>query len=126
MRSAGRLLVACLLVSGCAVGEVANRRTLNELDHHLTPSTATGRWAAAPVAFPTALVSLAADAFVVHPSTVFDDAWRDTRDWLWTPDPSESRFRRAVLFPVTLLATPFVYVGDWLARAAFALGPNDS
>ncbi|MGH7336898.1 MAG: hypothetical protein ACREI7_04915 [Myxococcota bacterium] len=120
------LLITCLLASGCAVTEARNRHTLNALDERLAPSSSAGRWAAAPVALPTALMGLTADALVVHPVTVVDDAWRDTREWLWTPDPSESRFRRAVLFPLTVVATPFVYVGDWLMRAAFAIGSNDT
>jgi hypothetical protein len=111
------LLLACALLAGCAVSEKENRRTLNAMDRNLTPASTAGRWAVAPVALPAALVGLAADALIVHPSTVFDDAWRDTVKWLWTPDPSESRFRRAVLLPLIVLATPFVYVGDWLRRA---------
>jgi hypothetical protein len=124
VRKIGSLLIVCLLAAGCAVSQRENRRALNALDDHLAPSTTAGRWAAAPAAFPAALVGLTADAVLVHPATVFDDAWRDTRKWLWTPDSSESRFRRAVLFPLTVLATPFVYSGDWLARAAFPIGPN--
>jgi hypothetical protein len=129
MGRSGRLLLVCLacaLVSGCAVTERANRRALNALDRHLTPPSALGRWAVAPGALPVSLVGLAADALVVHPLTVFDDAWRDTREWLWTPNRSESRFRRAVLFPLTVLATPVVYVGDWTARAVFAIDPHDA
>jgi hypothetical protein len=129
MGKSGRLLFVCLawsLAFGCAVTEEANRRTLNALDRHLAPPTAVGRWAAAPVALPLSLASLAADALVVHPLTVFDDAWRDTDEWLWTPNPSESRFRRAVLFPLTVMATPVIYVGDWMARAVFAIDPHDA
>jgi hypothetical protein len=118
------LLASLLLTAGCAVRNEANRRTLNAMDRGLAPSSSAGRWAVAPVALPAALAGLAADALVVHPSTVFDDAWLDTKDWLWTPDPSESRFRRAVLFPLIVLATPFVYVGDWLGRAAFDIPPR--
>ncbi len=81
---------------------------------------------AAPVALPAALVGLTADAFIVQPATVFDDAWRDTVEWLWTPAPDESRFRRAVLLPVVTLATPLVYVADWIRLAFFAVPPRDA
>lgn len=117
-------LLALTLLAGCAVMESRNRLTLNLLDEHLTPSSPAGRWAAAPVALPVGLVALAADAFVVHPATVFDDTWYDTVDWLWTPAADESRFRRALLLPLITLATPVVYVGDWFRRAFFAVKPR--
>jgi hypothetical protein len=106
------------------MSERDNRRTLNALDASLTPESAAARWAAAPVALPTGLVALAVDAVVVHPACSIDDAWGDTVEWLWTPDPDESRFRRAVLLPLVTLATPPVFVGDWLGRALFAIPPR--
>jgi hypothetical protein len=126
LRAGGRTtwLASLLLVSACAVSDERNRLTLNAMDAHLAPESTAARWAVAPVAFPAALLGLAADALVVHPATVFDDAWRDTDDWLWTPDPSESRFRRAMLLPLVVLATPLVYAGDWLGRAVFAIDPH--
>lgn len=115
------LLAACL--ASCAVMERENRRTLNSLDEHWSPSSEAGRWAAAPVALPAALVGLVVDGLIVNPAVVVDDAWADTVDWLWTPK-GESRFRRAVMLPLAALATPFVYVGDWIRRGFFA-GPRD-
>ncbi|HTE06719.1 MAG TPA: hypothetical protein VK824_11020 [Planctomycetota bacterium] len=122
MRAA--LLTGLLLLTACAVADKRNRLTLNAMDEHLAPESAAGRWAAAPVAFPAALLGLAMDALVVHPASVLDDAWRDTQDWLWTPRPSESRFRRAVLLPLVVLATPLVYAGDWLRHALFRVDPH--
>lgn len=119
-------VLALSVVTACAVMRSDNRLTLNALDEHLSPSSTAGRWAVAPVALPVGLVALVADAFVVHPATVFDDTWGDTVDWLWTPDPDESRFRRAVLLPLITLATPVVYVGDWFRRAFFAVPPRES
>jgi hypothetical protein len=101
-----------------------NRRTLNALDESWTPTSTTARVALAPVAFPAGLLALITDAVVVHPVCVLDDAWGDTVDWLWTPKPGESRFRRAVLTPLAALATPFVFVGDWLGRALLPLPPR--
>jgi len=130
MGKAGIVWLACLAsaaaaLSGCAVTEERYRPTLNLLDRHLAPGSIAGRWAAAPVALPVSLLALTGDAFVIHPATVFDDAWRDTDEWLWTPDPSESRFRTAVLFPLRVIATPVVYIADWSARAAFAIDPHE-
>ena len=124
-RSSWLALVALMLfLPGCAVINEENRRTLNAMDAAWTPESAGARWGLAPVALPAGLLGLAADAFVVHPACVLDDAWGDTVDWLWTPEPDESRFRRAVLTPLCALATPLVFVGDWLGRALFPMQPR--
>ncbi len=121
----GVLLVVLLLgCAGCAISEKENRRTLNALDARVIPEGEAARWALAPVALPAGLVAAAVDMVVVHPATVFDDAWGDTRAWLWT-SRGESRFRRAVMLPLVTIATPFVYVGDWLGRAIFAIDPRE-
>jgi hypothetical protein len=112
-----------LLLAGCAVGEKQNRLTVNALDARFTPDSEGARWALAPVAVPVGLVALASDAVIVHPATVIDDAWRDTVRWLWTPDPNESHFRRALIVPLAALGTPFVWLGDWLGRSMFAFPP---
>jgi hypothetical protein len=117
------MLLLASLAPGCAVMSSTNRRTLNAMDENWSPETTTGRWACAPLAFPAALVGLLVDALFVNPALAVDDAWNDTVDWLWTPDPDESRFRRAVILPLAALATPFVYVGDWI-RLGFFMKPN--
>jgi hypothetical protein len=112
-----------LLAAGCAISEHDNRRTLNALDLHLSPESAATRWMVAPLALPVGVAGLAVDAAVVHPCCVFDDAWGDTTEWLWTSH-GESRFRRAVMVPLSALATPFLFAGDWLARALFDIDPR--
>jgi hypothetical protein len=120
------ILGLCLTwTAACAIGERENRRVLNALDARAAPATVGGRWALSPVALPAGLVAALADMLVVHPATVFDDAWRDTVDLLWT-SREESRFRRALFVPLAALATPFVYVGDWLGRAVLAIPPHDA
>ena len=119
------LLLLLALLSACSMKEKENRLTLNALDASFAPSSEGARWALAPVALPAGLVALAVDAVVVHPATVVDDAWGDTVEWLWTPKPDESRFRRAVLLPLSALATPLVWVGDWLGRSVFAIEPRE-
>jgi hypothetical protein len=120
-RALGAALV--LTLSGCAVFEADNRRTLNALDAHASPPNAAARWALAPVALPVSFVAALADVVIVHPVCSIDDAWHDTVDWLWTPH-GESKFRRAVLLPLSALATPFVFTGDLAARAVFAIPPH--
>lgn len=117
------LAMAWALTAGCAVFKEENRRTLNALDEHLTPSSVGARWVFAPLALPIGLAGGATDLVLVHPACVIDDAWGDTVELLWTPR-GESRFRRAVMLPLVTLATPFVFIGDWLGRAAFMLPPR--
>lgn len=112
-----------LVAASCATSVADNRRTLNLLDAHVAPESATLRWVALPVTFPTGVLGLVTDAVIVHPCCVIDDAWGDTVEWLWDPR-DESRFRRAVMVPLRALATPFVFAGDWLTRAMFAVPPR--
>lgn len=111
------------LAAGCAVGDAANRRTLNAMDAHLAPESIAARVALAPMALPAGTLALAADAVVVHPCCVLDDAWGDTSELLWRPR-QESRFRRAVMLPVRALVTPIVFAADWLGRSVFAIPPR--
>ena len=121
-----RLALVTLVLSGssCAVFESDNRRMLNLLDEHLTPSDPAAKWALAPIALPTGLAVASVDAAIVHPITVFDDAWGDTTELLWSPGVDESRFRRAVFTPLAAIATPAVFLGDWLGRSLFLIPPR--
>lgn len=114
------VLLLSLLVSGCAVFVAENRRTLNAMDAHLTPTSTGARWALSPVTFPAGLLGAVVDIVLVHPAHVIDDAWGDTVELLWTPR-GESRFRRAVMLPLVVIATPVVLISDWLGRSAFAV-----
>ena len=123
-RDVALLALGFALLGSCAVFEEENRTTLNAMDAHLTPDSNAARWAVAPLAVPVGLVGAAADIAVVHPVQVIDDAWGDTVELLWTPR-GESRFRRAVMLPLVTVATPIVFVSDWLWRAAFAVSPRE-
>lgn len=118
------LLLTSWVPGGCAVFEEENRHTLNAMDEHLTPESEAMRWTLAPLALPVGLVGATADIVLVHPARVIDDAWGDTTELLWT-SRGESRFRRAVMLPLVTVATPFVFIGDWLWRAAFAVPPRE-
>ncbi|MGQ0553995.1 MAG: hypothetical protein ACT4PU_12350 [Planctomycetota bacterium] len=126
----GRALLLVVLVAivlwlmGCAVFEEDYRRTLNALDESCIPASATMRWVAVPVTLPTGIVALVADMVLVHPACSVDDAWLDTVDALWT-SRGQTRFRRAVLLPLVTIATPFVFVGDWLGRCLFPIDPHE-
>ena len=116
-------LVLCLFATGCAVFVDENRRTLDAMDEHLAPASTGARWALTPVTLPAGILGGTVDMVLVHPACVTDDAWADTVELLWTPR-GESRFRRAVMLPLVSLATPFVFVGDWVGRAVFAVPPR--
>jgi hypothetical protein len=120
-----RVTILCLLcLCSCAMGNPDNRRLLNLLDARLIPTSNTGRLAMLPVALPTALAALVADAALLHPTSAVDDAWGDTREFLWTPTADESAIRRAVKVPLAAVATPAVFVGDWLWRCLFDVDPR--
>ena len=120
----GVTLALALLLAGCAVFERDNRRALVALDEHLTPANTAARWALAPLAAPVAFAAVALDMVVIQPICSVDDAWADTKDWLWTSQ-CESRFRRAVMLPLAVAATPPVFVSDWLARAVFPIDARE-
>ena len=109
-------------VAACAVTDEHNRTTLTVLDEHLIPASTSGRVALFPVALPVGLVAYAVDS-LIHPFTVFDDAWGDTVELLWTSRNS-SRFRRALMIPVSAILTPVIFVGDWIGRSLLPLPPR--
>lgn len=113
------LLALAALLGGCALADEDNRRTLNALDARISPDSLAGRIAVAPLVLPLGVAAAATDQLLVHPIVVAPDAWDDTVDVLWTPDPQESAFKRGLLLPLALLATPPFLLGDWLIRSAF-------
>ena len=122
-RRLDRILLVIVLAcagTGCAMAIEDNRRTLSWLNTHATPESTTGKVALAPLALPAGVTAFAADALLVHPAMVVDDAWGDTVELLWTTE-DETRFRRVLLTPLAALATPFVFAGDWAGRALFAI-----
>ena len=121
MAQAVAAVVFVVASSSCAFLNPDSRRTLNYLDANLAPQSATARVLLSPVALPVGVAAGVADAVVVHPLTQVDEAWRDTLDVLWDYDQG-SAFRQVLLTPLSALATPLVFAGDWLCRAVFDLG----
>lgn len=113
------------LAAGCTVFDSDQRRTLDWLDESITPPSDGARYALLPVAIPVGLVGLASDMLVVNPVMSIDDAWGDTVELLWTPDPEETALRRALVAPLAAIATPVVFAGDWLGRCLFPIDPRD-
>ena len=69
---------------------------------------------------PVGTVALAADMVVVHPVSVIPDAADDVYEWFWKPRDMDA-FRKALIFPLIVVATPPTFVGDWLTRSLFAV-----
>ncbi|MCB9896959.1 MAG: hypothetical protein H6825_03030 [Planctomycetes bacterium] len=109
------LLVALLLLAGCAVARPEHRHLLTALDEYATPASSTARWLLVPVALPAGVGAYVIDSFVVNPVRAADDAWFDTVDLLWTSH-EESTFRRILWVPFAVVLTPVVLVGDWVGR----------
>lgn len=115
---AGASFALPLLACACAMGNGDRRLLLNHLDAEWAPESNAGRWLLAPVALPVGVVAFATDAVVVHPATQVDDAWGDTVEALWTFDHG-SRFRNALVTPLSAVATPVVFPVVWIWRSVF-------
>lgn len=80
-------LVAALLVIqlGCAMMDRNNTPVLNWVDKKLDVPSGHPLTEAAvfPLAFTTGVLAFTADAFILHPASVIDDAARATDDALW-------------------------------------------
>ena len=114
----GSLPIAAVLLAVCACAPINpdNRYTLAWLDEHAVPEATAARWGLAPVAVPVGLAAWLVDGLAIHPFLVWDDAWRDTADVVWTIDPADSPLYRAVSMPLRVIVTPIVYVFDFVAR----------
>ena len=110
------LLVVLTCSASCAMGNSERRRALNYLDANWIPSTATGRWLAAPIALPAGLAAGVTDAVVLHPLSQIDDSWSDTVSAVWDFSAS-TEFRTVLLVPLSTIATPVVFGGTWLFRS---------
>jgi hypothetical protein len=111
------------LLAACTCIRRDSRRTLDLLDHNLTPADATWRLVLLPVAIPVGFGGLLADSAIVNPIYALDDAWDDTSELLWTWR-GESTLRRVLFTPLAVLGTPVVFGCDWLLRSCLPLPPR--
>ena len=116
-------LTCALLTGGCAMTERENRLTLNALDEALEGSaitnSASGRIAAAPLAIPVGTMAGVVDMVVVTPARAVAPAWKDTNEMIWL-NPRGSEMRQAMLFMPKVVATPLLFMGDWVGKSMFA------
>lgn len=123
LRRLGVVVSACVLAPACTIVRPDSRRTLDVLDHNLTPASSTARALLLPVAVPVGIGGILTDTLLVNPIHAIDDAWLDMVDVLWTSD-DETPLRRALFVPLAALATPVVFAGDWLGRCVLPLPPR--
>ena len=107
--------VLLLLASGCAVMETENRRVLNSLDQLVQFESTSAKVAAAPVFVPIGVAAGLTDMVIVHPAVSIPEAGEDTWEVLWK-NPQGSEFRQMMLFLPKVVASPILFVTDWVAR----------
>ncbi|OPY11562.1 MAG: hypothetical protein A4E66_01330 [Syntrophus sp. PtaB.Bin001] len=122
MRKITVLLIALLVLGGCAFKNRNNTPLLNLTEKHLVPKTQPAKAFSYPITIPLSFLAVMVDIVIIHPVMVTDDAARDAKDLLWTISESdwENRYltTTASCVPRTV-ATPIFFVGDWLARSLF-------
>ena len=122
LRRGAPLLFTLLLPlpTGCAFLNRDNTPLYNAVESHLWPESSGKRIAAAPLVIPAGLVAITADAFIVHPASVIDDAAEDTRDVFWDDFDWDDKYAtECMLLPWRTVITPVFFTGDFLVRAGF-------
>lgn len=119
------LLPILLVCCGCAVLNDNNRPTLNLVEARLRPADREPTFSDWALIVPVGTLAVAADALVVHPVMVLDDAWRDTKDAVWSEfEWKEHYVTECALLPLRALMTPVWFLPDWLIRGWFDVEPN--
>jgi hypothetical protein len=110
------ILTALTPMTGCAVFNDDNRRTLNALDERISPQSTAAQAALAPVAVPVATGAVLVDGLLVNPAYAVAPAWDDTYELYWKPREVEPLTRAMLFIPIVVL-TPPTYVGSWLIHS---------
>ena len=120
------LSLLCLLpITGCAFLNRDNTPITNYVEKKLTPESSRAREALVPIIWPVAAVTLIADAVVIHPISVVDDAVEDTRDALWDEFDWDAEYATECFkLPWRATLTPIVFGFDFLGRALFDIPPH--
>jgi len=109
-----------MLLQGCAFMNRDNTPALNLVEDNLWPEATGWRVVAFPVVFPIGLVAVITDGLIIHPVTVIDDAAGDTGDILWDEwDWDEHYVTECAALPWRAVATPLIFIGDFLGRWFF-------
>jgi len=124
MRLLGTLLAMMTLAPACALSRQENRPLLDALDQALPEADGSAESIALGVAtLPVAIPAGIVDTFLAHPALEVDSAARDTSALLWE-NPQGAAFYQAAIFLPKVVATPFVFLGDWCGRSIFPVDRN--
>jgi len=99
-----------------------NRRLMNLCEKHLVPESTSGKLAMAPIILPVDIAAAALDIAVVHPATVVDDAWLDTKAVAWEPT-RRGYVTECALLPIRTAFTPVAAGWFFLSRVLFDTPP---
>ena len=117
-------LAAILALPGCAFLNRENTPITNFVERKLSPQSPQAREALVPVVWPLAVTTLIADAALVHPVSVVDDAIHDTQDALWDEFDWDNQYATECFkLPWRAVFTPIVFGFDWLGRTLFDIKP---
>jgi hypothetical protein len=119
------LIPALALCCSCAFSNRENRHLVPWVEEHMVPESTGGRILAAPVVLPVGIVAGILDAFIFHPITVIDDAYRDTAELVWH-DFGTGYVTSSGVLPFKTIATPIVFTFSFLGRAMFDTPPNEN
>jgi hypothetical protein len=111
-------ILTLVLLTGCAVFDEDNRRSLNSLDEVIAPQSPANQIALAPFAVPVASGALLVDAFAVNPVYAVKPAALDTYELYWKPREVEP-LTRAMLFVPIVVLTPPTFVASWFVHSFF-------
>ncbi len=116
-----RILIITALVlscSSCAFMNRRNRPAMNFCSERLIPEHTAAKAATAVLWAPACLVAGAADAVLLHPVSVMDDAWFQTQSLVWQPT-NRGYVTECAVFPLRVAATPPLWALDFARRAVF-------
>ncbi len=115
------LCVTLAAVTQCAAFNRKNTPLVAAIETHLVPDSTPAKVAVFPLILPLGIVAGLIDVFIIHPISVIPDATRDVRRWIWRPQSKSGYVTIIGSIPFKLLATPPVFLIDWLGRSAFDL-----
>lgn len=106
------------ILNGCAIFNRDNTPALNFVEKHLVPAENPGRAISYPLTVPLGLVAVSLDMLLLHPASVADEAFDDTRKLLWDDLDWNGKYTKTLLSLAPRTAfTPLAFSLDFLGRS---------
>ncbi len=118
------VLLAALVLGGCAFTNPVNTPLLTALDGVVQPGSTEAQIALGSVFVPVGVGCGALDVAVVHPIQSLGFAAEDTRRALWS-EPADDFSEEVALAVPKALFTPVVYAFFWVGESLFDLRPQE-